>query len=754
MTIKYLDAKRIRGVKGEESSTMGTSGDVTEVGGVTLNSTYKVFGSNSIDLDGTNDAYLNMDGVLNAMSTTGTVSYWVRNGDGTAGYFLTFNRSDNSGGSSAITYMHSEHHTHLSKMDTTLNIGNSIQWQVRSPTDSWSSSDRGWHHVVLTQDGTAVKFYFDGTEQPSFTITTDKSKWISDLTSRDNVRFGVKNIYAQGNVGEFTGQVDDIAIWDRAITAAEVTTLYGGGQASGTPVTALGISRTGLKAYWSCNSLDGTTLPNEAASIAEDKATLVTAADTYTRQSSRMNSEEFVTVSGGKLQFTLPTGDRGGYTTSYGGDTITFDIGVLSDTAWVARCKLTLTTADLNDTDASMNGCALWLSDNAIGNVDVAGQDWASIFGLRAQNADGNSATGAMIGGRIRDNNDPEIAFNTGDSNTPVTGTANVNADTYYIQATRDGDDLVTTIGTDAYGGTTGGGTQTVTQANVTGLRYLKFTAFTEYRSAGDPDGTVVGNVDDFSIDDGVTTWATADKTIALAASTDLPENTLFEETDTRDTYWLQTLDGTVGWFPTWYDTFVSNKGWTTDNSSTTNIDTTNRLLNVIDLKAFYIEIPELDTKWVADLDIYWDNIGSNQEYIVFGSYGNNNYPSGTGNPQYISIRMEEGNGTLRETIRCTQFVGSETNTNDSSKISGTVSDTWYYYRLVRDGDGVTLTRYSSDANRQSNTSGASCAYPDFVGDIGWVESTKIKYITTTGYSANCNFDVKNIRIYNGVTSV
>ena len=278
MAVKYLDAKRIRGILGEESSTMGTAANATEVGGVTLNSTHKVFGSNSIDLDGEDETYLNMDGILNAMSTTGTVSYWVRNGDGTAGYFLTFNRSDNSGGSSAITYIHSEHHTHLSKMDTTMVIGNSIQWQVRSPADSWDSDDRGWHHVVLTQDGTAVKFYFDGTEQTSFENTTDKSKWVSDLASRDNVRFGVKNVYAQGNGGEFTGQVDDIAIWTRAITAAEVTTLYGGGQASGTPVTALGISRTGLKAYYSCNSLDGTTLPNEAADLPEDKATLVTPA--------------------------------------------------------------------------------------------------------------------------------------------------------------------------------------------------------------------------------------------------------------------------------------------------------------------------------------------------------------------------------------------------------------------------------------------------------------------------------------------
>ena len=92
MAVKYLDAKRIRGIKGEESSTMGTAADATEVGGVTLNSTHKVFGSNSIDLDGEDETYLNMDGILNAMSTTGTVSYWVRNGDGTAGYFLTFNR--------------------------------------------------------------------------------------------------------------------------------------------------------------------------------------------------------------------------------------------------------------------------------------------------------------------------------------------------------------------------------------------------------------------------------------------------------------------------------------------------------------------------------------------------------------------------------------------------------------------------------------------------------------------------------------
>jgi len=157
---------------------------------------------------------------------------------------------------------------------------------------------------------------------------------------------------------------------------------------------------------------------------------------------------------------------------------------------------------------------------------------------MRVQNADGNTSTGAMMGARIRDNSQPETHFTTGDSNTPVTGTSAFSTTTYFVQTTRDGNDLITTIGTNSYGGTTGGGTQTVTQANVTGLRYLKFTVFSEFRSAGDPDGTVIGNIDDFSIDDGVTTYATADITQASLLVDD--KATLFDRGLTAPT-WTKT---------------------------------------------------------------------------------------------------------------------------------------------------------------------------------------------------------------------
>ena len=85
---------------------------------------------------------------------------------------------------------------------------------------------------------------------------------------------------------------------------------------------------------------------------------------------------------------------------------------------------------------------------------------------------------------------------------------------------------------------------------------------------------------------------------------------------------------------------------------------------------------------------------------------------------------------------------------------TGASVDTWYYYRIVRDGNDATLTRYTSDANRTSNTSGVSITISGFVSTVSWVESTKLKFLDGTGYSSNQPFYVKNVRIYNGVTSI
>jgi hypothetical protein len=236
------------------TSDLGTAANVAEVGSVTAQSTNKLLGSNALDLDGASGTYINMNNILNCMTTTGTISFWARS-EGTSAYTIAW--SDTNG----LSYFHitNEHSPATCRVDMT--VSNTVQWKIDSASGSWGSTDRGWKHIVLTQDGTAAKFYFNGTEQTSFTTTTDKSKWISHVTTAgaDNVRWGAKDVYNQGIQGNINGQLDDFAIWSRAITAAEVAALYNGG----TGALATSISGTGMKVYYSCNSLSGSTLVNE-----------------------------------------------------------------------------------------------------------------------------------------------------------------------------------------------------------------------------------------------------------------------------------------------------------------------------------------------------------------------------------------------------------------------------------------------------------------------------------------------------------
>jgi hypothetical protein len=70
-----------------------------------------------------------------------------------------------------------------------------------------------WHHIVLTYDGTTARLYVDGTE-----VTNSAKSW--NLT-RSTVVVG-RNV--NGN-SYWNGQVDDVRIYDIALSAAQVTAL-------------------------------------------------------------------------------------------------------------------------------------------------------------------------------------------------------------------------------------------------------------------------------------------------------------------------------------------------------------------------------------------------------------------------------------------------------------------------------------------------------------------------------------------------
>ena len=104
-----------------------------------------------------------------------------------------------------------------------------VRWTIDtgSPTDLDGTirvDDGNDHHIVGTYDGTTMRIYVNGTED----VNTSKSGNI-DWTSGDDVVIGSDN--PKQNSKTFNGQIDEVAIYDSALTAAQVSDHYNAGTA-------------------------------------------------------------------------------------------------------------------------------------------------------------------------------------------------------------------------------------------------------------------------------------------------------------------------------------------------------------------------------------------------------------------------------------------------------------------------------------------------------------------------------------------
>ncbi len=77
--------------------------------------------------------------------------------------------------------------------------------------------DDQWHHVAGTYDGKTVRIYFDGVEEGNGTPTTLAIGY--GLPTNNNLFIGS---YATNCVAKFGGDIDEVRIWNRALTPAEV----------------------------------------------------------------------------------------------------------------------------------------------------------------------------------------------------------------------------------------------------------------------------------------------------------------------------------------------------------------------------------------------------------------------------------------------------------------------------------------------------------------------------------------------------
>ena len=177
--------------------------------------------SNALTLDGSTDA-LNLNALEADIGadTTGSLSFWAKP-NGTTGSVFCLEKS--AGSPFAFS---------LFGWETTGGGRYHVVFERTSPGTviaayGAAAASGSWHHVVVTQDGSAVKIYTNAVES---TTGTNSGDWFSWVTGADNARIG--QYYFNGPVagGWFDGQIDDFRYYQNTVlTQTDVNNIYRGG---------------------------------------------------------------------------------------------------------------------------------------------------------------------------------------------------------------------------------------------------------------------------------------------------------------------------------------------------------------------------------------------------------------------------------------------------------------------------------------------------------------------------------------------
>ncbi len=144
-----------------------------------------------------------------------TIAFWFY-----ANAFLNDNNSAifdilNGGSGQSFTFQHAKvSNTHFVFTDSA-NSGNNIT--ISAP------STGAWHYSVLVlTDSTHFKYYLDGSDQTAST-NLGGNLGVTINTHTTGLNIGRRSSAVSGY---YDGLVDEVAVWTRAISASEVTSLY------------------------------------------------------------------------------------------------------------------------------------------------------------------------------------------------------------------------------------------------------------------------------------------------------------------------------------------------------------------------------------------------------------------------------------------------------------------------------------------------------------------------------------------------
>jgi hypothetical protein len=171
----------------------------------------------SLGLDGTDDR-VEIDSVVTSSATAGTVSAWVKTSQ-TSGSQFIFTQTDKTAS--------------LNNVYVSFSLSNQIarlQWRNGGTPNELVGNQtlaaNQWNHIMWVSTGTAYKIYTNGTLN-TLTVNagSDNGNWFGDATGLDTNTIGCQDRYT-GRVAFFTGNIDELAVWD-SDQSSNLSTIYG-----------------------------------------------------------------------------------------------------------------------------------------------------------------------------------------------------------------------------------------------------------------------------------------------------------------------------------------------------------------------------------------------------------------------------------------------------------------------------------------------------------------------------------------------
>ncbi|VXC62724.1 MULTISPECIES: LamG-like jellyroll fold domain-containing protein [Chryseobacterium] len=166
---------------------------------------------NALNFDGTNDyIQTNFPGILG--NTARTVEAWIKLPTTTAGENLIVDwGSDNVNGGRFTVRINNVSGSYKLRIE---NKGGGINGNI-------TLNDGNWHHIAVTYDnallGNRYKLYVDGNLDVQGDIST-----LTNTVALTNMIIGRRLVASYG--GFFNGSIDEVRIWDKALTPAEIQT--------------------------------------------------------------------------------------------------------------------------------------------------------------------------------------------------------------------------------------------------------------------------------------------------------------------------------------------------------------------------------------------------------------------------------------------------------------------------------------------------------------------------------------------------